>query len=176
MKCEECGINEATFILTKIVGNKKTVMHMCKECALIKEGISSSGPKETVGNLIAEMVGQEVGHDALKKSSCPVCGCTYTELKDTGKLGCASCYDVFENYLGPLLKKLHGSVVHEGIVPKALKGHLVLQRDLNRIRSELKEAVSKEEFEHAAELRDRIAELEKKIAEDHSKSLKGKKK
>ena len=52
----------------------------------------------------------------------------------------------------------------------------MLQRDLGRIRSELKEAVSKEEFEHAAELRDRIVELEKKIAEDHSKSLKGKKK
>jgi len=157
------------------VGNKKTVVHMCRECAE-KEGISSSGSKETIGNLIAEMVGQEVEHEALKKSSCPDCGCTYTELKKTGKLGCASCYNVFENYLEPLLKKLHGSVVHEGSVPKALKGHLVLRKHLSRMRSELKEAVSKEEFERAAELRDRIAELEKKNAEDHSESLKGKKK
>ena len=81
MKCERCGINEATFILTKIVGNKKTVVHMCKECAE-KEGISSSGYKETIGDLIAGMVGQEVEHDTLKDSSCPVCGLTYEEYEE----------------------------------------------------------------------------------------------
>ena len=97
-------------------------------------------------------------------------------MKSTGKLGCASCYETFENYLVPLLKKLHGSVVHEGNIPKALKGHLGLRRELGRMRAQLKKAVSEEEFERAAELRDRIAGMEKKIAKDRSKTMKGKKK
>ena len=166
MKCENCGINEATFVLTQIVDNKKTVMHLCKECAQ-KKGItshSSKGPL-SIGDFLAGMVEQEVGEqsDALKDTVCPECGLTYEELKKTGRLGCGSCYVTFESYLNPLLRRIHGTVNYEGRIPAPLKGQVGLRRDLDRLRNQLKKAVEQEAFEKAANLRDRIADLEKRM-------------
>ena len=33
-----------------------------------------------------------------KVTSCPVCRLTYSEFKDTGRLGCSNCYEVFSSY------------------------------------------------------------------------------
>jgi len=51
--------------------------------------------------------------------------------------------------------------VHTGKVPLRQAGRLRIERELERLRQELQEAIGKEEYERAAVLRDRIRMLEK---------------
>jgi protein arginine kinase activator len=69
------------------------------------------------------------------------------DLRKSGRVGCARCYEVFRKQLLPLLKRIHGSSVHEqrGADPA-----------LGRLREELRRAIEAEDFEQAARLRDRI--------------------
>ena len=60
----------------------------------------------------------------------------------------------------PLLVNIHGDVEHKGKHPKhhAVTGQS--GRELIRLRRELKEAVDREEYERASELRDKIKTME----------------
>jgi protein arginine kinase activator len=97
---------------------------------------------------------------------CPNCGLAYADFKKIGRLGCGECYTAFRKYLGPLLKRIHGSVVHFGKSP--LKATKVTKKkvDLQDLRNKLQKAIEMETFEEAAKIRDQIKELEKKQEQD----------
>ena len=42
------------------------------------------------------------------RPSCSVCGLTAAELRDTGRMGCARCYDTFADMVAQAAKELHG--------------------------------------------------------------------
>ena len=84
---------------------------------------------------------------------CPKCGTRESELTKTGKVGCAQCYKTFEDILRPYVRRIHGSAVHAGRKPSQ-------NRELDDLRSALQKAVAAQEFEKAAQLRDRIKEME----------------
>ena len=71
----------------------------------------------------------------------------------------------FDEQLAPLLRRIHGSSRHTGKVPRRSQGAIRFARELERLREELRLAVQREEFEKAAELRDRIRALEKEMQE-----------
>jgi len=62
----------------------------------------------------------------------------------------------------PLLKKIHGSSQHVGKIPQAKDMKTSINRQLEQLQRQLNEAIEKEEFEKAAELRDEIKELKSK--------------
>ncbi len=79
----------------------------------------------------------------------------------SGRLGCDQCYAAFDFHLRDLLRRLHGSSQHVGeryAAPGAdaadPKGRLL------DLKAQLRRAVESENFELAAELRDRIRVLE----------------
>ena len=74
-------------------------------------------------------------------------------------------YD-FRKGLIPLLEKMHGSVQHVGKVPSRAGKELIKKNELMQLRNELNKAVEKEDYEKAAELRDRIYELSGDTSED----------
>ena len=76
-------------------------------------------------------------------------------------MGCNRCYEVFREHLEPTLRRIHGNTVHTGKLPKKGAGKIKLQRQIEQLKSELQAAVVNEQYEKAAELRDRIKELEK---------------
>jgi protein arginine kinase activator len=84
------------------------------------------------------------------------------DFRDSGRLGCAQCYQSFEDHLRDLLRRLHGSSQHVGeryVLPGA-RGEVDATSRLLDLRDKLRRAVESENFELAAELRDRIRVLE----------------
>jgi protein arginine kinase activator len=166
MTCQDCDKNKATVSYTQIINNKKTVLHLCKACA-DKRGFSPEiEEKGTQGVSVQDFLSQIAGSkDAeAEKEVCAGCGITYAEFKRKGRLGCSRCYESFKEKLQDVLRKIHGNAEHVGKVPgvpvKIKPREPVLS--LDKLKSELKEAVKKEEFELAARLRDRIKKMESK--------------
>lgn len=167
MLCQDCSQNESTVHLTQIVNNKKLVLNLCKDCAE-KRGFHS--PFEHMPFPLAEFVTGMVGPKApaasksgAKKTSkakkCPSCGMTFNDFGKSGRMGCGQCYTIFHTEMTDLLRKVHGSPKHRG---KGLSGGGELMQPINeerKLRDELRKAVENEEFEKAANLRDKIKSI-----------------
>lgn len=162
--CERCKKAKATFHLTNIErSGAKVERHLCDRCAA-EEGLLQT-PKATVDlNEILEnfVASSKAGAAELSQLVCEHCGISYVEFRNQGLLGCARDYEAFKEPLGRLLERTHdGATEHTGKVPKSLgtaprKPHA----DLRRLKRQLEEAVAAEDYERAAQLRDRIRELE----------------
>lgn len=174
MLCDICAKNQATVHLTEIVDDQMNELHLCEECAHQKsiQMEQQFGLSDLLGGLVEfEKPTQEKETTALVK--CENCGFTYTDFKKIGRLGCSECYGAFKKYLGPLLKKIHGSNIHSGkSALKAVKVS-VKRTDLQELRYQLQKAIESESFEEAAKIRDRIKELEKKQLPQNSDEQKG---
>ena len=95
-------------------------------------------------------------------AACPGCGLAYAEFKAKGRLGCPRCYAAFGPVLIPLLEKVHGAAAHRGKTPERVKGVMASRRELQESEAQLDAAVENEEYEKAAQLRDRIREMKGK--------------
>jgi protein arginine kinase activator len=96
-------------------------------------------------------------------TTCSSCGITYGSYRKTGRVGCSKCYESFKEKISPLVQELHGSTVHVGMSPKNYSDYESTKRKIMALKSDLKSAISKEEFEKAVSLRDEIAELEETL-------------
>jgi protein arginine kinase activator len=67
---------------------------------------------------------------------------------------------VFKKPLLSLLEKIHGKVEHVGKVPSRTSDEIARQQELRSLRSDLERAVRGEAYEKAAEIRDKIYDLE----------------
>lgn len=169
MLCEKCRERPATVHYTEIVNNQKREMHLCEVCAG-KEGIGTFSffPQVDLHNFLAGIL--EPGPAGVKlrptQTSCPVCGLTESEFASQGLLGCGECYRHFGARLEPVLRRIHGATRHVGKAPRvampAARRRAAEADEIARLKAELEEAVAREEFERAAELRDRIRALEQK--------------
>jgi protein arginine kinase activator len=97
---------------------------------------------------------------------CEGCGLSFEEFKKTGFLGCDHCYDAFNKYIVNILKQIHGSAVHQGKVPLNIAGNVELKKHVRVLRQRLRRCIEAEDYERAAELRDKIATLEGKVVKD----------
>ena len=168
MLCQICGKNPATVHFTEIHDNKMSEIHVCDRCAEEK-GLQTPGakPKFDIADLIAGMVDTMTNteEERVGRVQCPRCGLVYSSFKETGRLGCSECYQAFQFQLRPLLRRIHGDTRHKGRVPERDGEGVSLSRQLQRMHDELQRAVEREEFERAAELRDRIRRVESEVAE-----------
>ncbi len=178
MRCDNCGEREAAIHLTQIVNNSVTTMHLCEQCAAEKGVETGAGvAKFPLGDFLASL-GKSGGGKAEEPdtaSPCPACGGTLDDFRQTGRLGCARCYTTFEPHLRDLLRRLHGSTQHVGeryALPEtagpgpgaeagagAAAGAPADSR-VSALKEQLRRAVEAENFELAAELRDRLKVLE----------------
>ena len=176
MLCDNCREKEAAIHLTQIVNNSVTTLHLCEQCAAEK-GVETgaSVAKFPLGDFLASL-GKTGGADQADVATgvaCPFCGGTLKDFRETGRLGCAQCYTTFEPHLRDLLRRLHGSSRHAGeqyagasgaaapltspspAAPAPSRSH-----EVGELREQLKRAVEAENFELAAELRDKLKVLE----------------
>jgi protein arginine kinase activator len=84
---------------------------------------------------------------------------TYEEFQKTGKLGCAHCYEEFRDQLKPLLLRIHGRSQHAGRMPALNAKDQEKKELIATLRARMEQAVSEENFEEAAQLRDRLRQL-----------------
>lgn len=164
MKCQKCD-KPATFHITDLVDGEAKEVHLCETCA--KEFLSPITEDNEVVPAMAGLLAQQlaVGETAeelarLDEKVCPVCGVSFLEFRKQGRLGCPHDYVHFSSELEPLLVNIHGETHHVGKTPQHSGQDAEQQTQLIRLRREMKEAVSKEDYEKASELRDEIHKIE----------------
>ena len=163
MLCDICGKKKATVHLTEIVDEQMSEMHLCEECA--REKSVQMEQQFGLADLLAGLsdFGKQVKDYDKVKLECPSCGLSYEDFKKFGRLGCSECYIAFKDHLASLLKKIHGSQHHLGKSPTlSSQSEKESVESLNDLRNELQASIQAEDFEKAAELRDKIRSLEKK--------------
>jgi protein arginine kinase activator len=163
VKCEQCGDREAVIHLTQVVEGEARTVGLCEECAAEKGIQTPSAVVESPlgGFLAALWKGGEPGAEGVATTGhCPGCGATFADFRESGRLGCADCWLTFEAPLRVLLRRYHGSTAHHG---RRETGSGPPDRPVEELAGELREqlrlAVESENFELAAELRDRLKEL-----------------
>ncbi len=165
MSCEQCHEREAVIHLTQIVNEQVTTLHLCERCAAEK-GVESpaSVAKTPLGTFLAAMGKGLPESTPLARTAdvCGRCGATLQDFRESGRLGCPECYHAFEAPLRDLLRRLHGSTHHVGERYADQGAAPVPAEDCSAadIREQLRLAVETENFELAAELRDRLRVLE----------------
>jgi len=177
MICESCHQNLATVHLTEIVQKQKKELHLCEECAREKGDVFKGhfSVQEFLGGLAgaAKKKAAEKKTDTPTKPKapvvevgpCPACGLTFPEFKASGRLGCFNDYEHFKKELLPLLEKIHGATQHTGRVPSSVGQKIETQKVLTALRKDLNLSIQREEYERAAELRDKIKSLEPRASD-----------
>ncbi|WP_314590986.1 hypothetical protein [Paenibacillus terrigena] len=171
MVCQECGKKPATLHFTKIVNGEKTEFHICESCAREKgELIPGTANGFSIHSLLSGLLdfdptgkGSSTGSKA-QTIRCDECGLTYSQFSKIGRFGCSSCYKHFEDRLDPLFKRVHGNTKHIGKIPKRRGGSIQNKRELEELKKQLQYRIIHEEFEDAAQIRDQIRDLEKRIS------------
>jgi len=169
LKCEVCQQREVSVHLTNYLNGQKTEIHLCQQCAIEKGYLDADEESYTIHDLLSGFFNvqanpttkAEPDHRAEHQLTCPQCQMTYQQFNKIGKFGCSKCYQTFSSFLNPILRRVHsGNTGHTGRIPKRKHVHLQHQRLIQNYRDQLQELVKEEKFEEAAELRDKIKDLE----------------
>ncbi len=145
MKCQKCGNNNATFHYRANINGQKTEQHLCAECAekagYTEERIFGADMFDSMFSNFFDGFFTPFGRSFFPEFGrimMPVITIPQIEY-------------VVKNDDGQSREK----------VPTATDEEMKRRREINIIREQMNAAVKEENFEKAAELRDRIRKLEK---------------
>jgi protein arginine kinase activator len=158
MKCDHCNETAVVHEVTVKNGVKKEV-HLCEKHATAF-GIAPG--QQPINQLLTQfVVGQQQKPAAGSRRACPGCGLLFSQFRQTGILGCASCYETFAEQLAPLIHRAHnGATHHTGKTPRRAGSSIDRQLQRQRLIKELDEAVGAEQYERAAKIRDLLNALD----------------
>jgi protein arginine kinase activator len=162
MKCQICDENSATVHVQQIVGNEVRELHLCQGCAQ-KRGISDaeqSGELSLSSLLTGLVTSQKSARNEKTAEKCPNCGLALAEFRKDGHVGCPECYTTFKREIEVFFQNTSGTTRHKGKYPARLKAYKTLLIDREALKEKLKEAVSNEDYEKAAMIRDKIETIE----------------
>ena len=158
MNCDACKQKTATVFLTQIVDGKMQKVNLCEACSKEK------GVTDPTGFALADLLLGLGASQEMEKSNtgvrCSVCNFSQADFKKTGRFGCSNCYDVFASGLEDMLKNMHKDTEHKGKVPARLLKAKLREEEMKTIQRDLRKAISEEKYEAAAELRDRLKQME----------------
>lgn len=169
MLCEKCGKKEAAVHYSENINGKMKNMALCLDCAKTEQITTSSMMSSFFTGTASEYLSDRQKKSPAVSKTCPVCKISYEEIRRTAKVGCAECYHTFSDELAPAIKRIHGGAVHKGTVPNSAQT-VASDKEANnieasddssiaRLERELADAVAKENYEHAAVIRDNIRSM-----------------
>ena len=180
MRCSRCGRQIPNNNFTRING-----AYFCNDCAA-DMGFSffnmNFSSLDGLQQALKAMDGLDFANNAVE---CSTCGTTLKDFETTGKLGCISCFNTFNNEIARRMLKLYGSDEYAGRLPgepidyeydsepgspAAEEAPKPKAKDLteriskadfgtlsdDQLKEALQQAVEKEDFALAARLRDEI--------------------
>jgi len=174
MKCQQCD-KPAVFHITELEAGEVRELHLCEDHARAYLNQSEAGGGEPAegsgaagGPLGVVQTADELA--TLDQKACEMCGVTFFEFRNQGRLGCPHDYVQFEKELEPLIANIHGAVKHVGRRPSrgVESGLPEGTEDLTAIiglRRQMKDAIAREDYEAAREHRDRIRGIEQRWLE-----------
>ncbi|MFI5368947.1 MAG: UvrB/UvrC motif-containing protein [Spirochaetia bacterium] len=164
MKCEICGLKDAVIHIRQIQKDLVHELHICEECAQEKGLIREEDSELPIANLLSGLLeGKDVTGAADVKDVCPRCGLKASEFRKQGKLGCPECFQAFEKDVRAIVSQMAARPRHTGKLPRTLVVEHAAAAEGEGLREELREAVEQEDYELAAQLRDRLREMESNV-------------
>lgn len=189
MLCDNCGKREANVRYSENINGRRKELNLCEECSK-KLGISHMDFSMPIdfssffGEFMEDFATPEFMPllNEIKALKCNNCGSTFEEIANTGKLGCGNCYDVFEERLDPIIRRIQGANRHVGRVGKVIDSKIdkkvtdqsthkseksnqpkenKKESQLEKLQEQLKQAIKEEKYEEAAKIRDEIKKIEK---------------
>lgn len=162
MICENCKTRDANIHITQAVQGYKKEINLCTEC-LTEKGLYSplAYLSAYLGDILKELITQDKSRATdYFMTACTECGMPYDRFLDKGLLGCARCYDSFSLEMKKILNRFHGTAQHVTLSRERRKPVSPIgTKTLEMLKAELKTAVESENFERAAELRDKIKKI-----------------
>ena len=180
MLCDNCGKREADVRYSENINVVKKELHLCDICSEklgITQEMSFNLPTFDFSNFFSGFF-EDFGEpkfmpllNEVKQQKCDSCGTIFEDIINTGKYGCPNCYDVFQDKMDPILKRLQGANRHTGRLGKVSDNHIKFEekendtkqnnsnnkdRKLEKLENDLKQAIKEERYEDAAKLRDEI--------------------
>ncbi len=191
MLCDNCGKRDANVKYSENINGRKKELNLCEECSK-KLGITSMDFSMPIdfssffGEVMEDFAMPELMSmplfNEIKALKCDNCGYTFEDIANTGKLGCGNCYDIFQERLDPIIRRMQGANHHVGRVGKIIdnkieekmknqtnpskennnqKERTEKEVKLEKYQEELKQAIKEERYEDAAKIRDEIKKIEK---------------
>ncbi len=160
MLCDHCKERKATVHSVSIIEGEKHEQYLCSVCA---QGISYTLPS------MLDVLGVYYGGGVKMVENCE-CGYTLQMCQKSGVLGCPICYTTFREQLDPVIRRVQGGKTHH--VGRSMNDEKTCTHfrdeensakkanEVERLRAELQTAIAAEEFELAAQLRDKIRAME----------------
>lgn len=172
MQCQHCKQQAATIHLTEITNGQRQETHLCEDCAQ-QQGLAIKNQvpiNELLSTLLSSQGASAQPAEKAKSSkqepapaalTCPACGMTFEQFRKETLLGCPADYEVFKAPLLRIIEKAQaGSTSHCGKVPARAPSDNKRYIKILNLRKELQSAINNENYEKAAEIRDRIEHLQ----------------
>ncbi len=149
--CQGCLQPPKVFI-SLVAGAKAQQFACCGACPCVSKTAAGSLPSLALG------VKFDVP-SAAGRGKCPACGFRWSDFDRIRRLGCPSCYEAHARHASVAISRAQPGLIHTGRRP-AGEDKADRDRKIAEARQRLREALAEEDYETAAVLRDRIAELE----------------
>ena len=160
MLCQYCKQHNANTHIKRTVNGNTTELYVCSDCASkLKIDLYNTSAFD-VGNLFGGLFTAPSLLQTDAAEHCNTCGKSFREIVQSGIVGCPDCYVQFFDRLQPSIQRIHGKTSHVGKVAEAGSAQSRKKLELITLKDELSKALSLQEYERCATLRDRIKELE----------------
>lgn len=187
--CEDCGQQSAVCTVAVMMGEKVMHRKLCQACmAKASMAIAAGNLGQVLGSLMAaarnaaQNKAEEAPEDANAQpaptpavkpaavpllpvipgeaSACPLCGLTYEAFRKQRRPACASCCTAFRQSVRRVLSETCNSLQHVGRRPVTGEDAQRQRARLATLQRQLDEAVTREDYENAAILRDALRNKE----------------
>lgn len=152
MICDKCKKNKANFQYSQVINGLKVDYNLCKNC-FNNINYSNSFFYNFFPN--SDLV------DSYNSYVCNICGNTFEQFKNIGKMGCSNCYNTFREKLNSIFNNVQEKNIHTGKVPKNLETYKPNLDNIKLLKEKLNIAVKNEDYEEAIKIRDKIKEIER---------------
>ena len=160
MLCKKCGKYTATTHIKTVINGQVAEQNLCGYCAAKSGYVGLTS--DNFANLMTSMLTKSIQLNSnITSLRCNMCGATFTDIAESGKVGCADCYKAFYEELLPYLKRIHGSSKHTGKSSNAKQLAVACKNNtIDDLKSKLALLVASENYEEAARVRDKIKKME----------------
>ena len=156
MLCDICKQREANIVMQTLINGQITTQSMCADCAK-KARLDIAKAFMNIGIHFQGLQRQAAAAAKTKNDTptaiCRACGTLLSELTDATELGCPACYEAFRAQIaGRFFQTDKAELVEpdRDILSRGEEQQIMLQ---------LEHAVVSEDYEKAAELRDKLKAL-----------------
>ena len=161
MICDICGNDNAIMHIRQIMNGKHDMsLNLCESCA-VKNGFQIGQENSIhIPSLLEKLKNYKKGLSQEDMNVvCHNCNTTLAEVKRHGTVGCSQCYEYFDEYLSTYFRS-PGENRQKGGRARGPVREVISQAEYRKaLEKKLEQAVSIEDYESAAVLRDKIKAL-----------------